>query len=141
MLRTRCRLSYLADNLFSAHHFFLKMSSSKMSSSSDASSSAISHVLFDMDGLLLDTEELYSQSYQIVNDRHGAGKYTFEFKVKLMGTRPLNCAKMMIEQYKLPISPEEFVEATTKEQEKLFPGVRWMPGMLKLVHHLYKVWI
>ena len=100
----------------------------------------VSHVLFDMDGLLLDTEELYSQSYQAINDRHGAGKYTFEFKVTLMGTRPMNCAKKMIAEYKLPITPEEFIEETTKEQEKLFPDVTWMPGMLKLVHHLYKVW-
>ena len=99
----------------------------------------VTHVLFDMDGLLLDTEDLYSKSYQAVNDRYGAGEYTFDFKVSLMGTRPLNCAQKMIAQYNLPITPEEFIEATTKEQEKLFPGVSWMPGMLKLVHHLHKV--
>ena len=49
-----------------------------------------SHVLFDMDGLLLDTVELYSKSYQAINDRHGGGQeYTFTFKVKWLKCQTL----------------------------------------------------
>ena len=53
-----------------------------------------SHVLFDMDGLLLDTEDLYSAAYQAVMDSVGSGKtYTYDVKAGLMGSRPLECAK------------------------------------------------
>ena len=49
----------------------------------------ITHVVFDMDGTLLDTEELYTQSYQKVLDEYGH-TYTFDFKTTLMGQAPLD---------------------------------------------------
>ena len=52
----------------------------------------ITHVVFDMDGLLLDTENLYSQAYQKVLDEFGH-VYTYEFKTTLMGQGPLDCGK------------------------------------------------
>jgi len=38
----------------------------------------------------------------------------------------------------LPISPEEFLKRLEKEQDKILDQAEWMPGALKLMHHLYK---
>jgi len=100
----------------------------------------VSHVVFDMDGLLLDTEELYSKAYQNVLAKNGSGEtYTFEFKARnILGRKPAETSAAMVEHYKLPITPEEFLEALENEFEVLFPHTTWMPGVLKLLHHLYK---
>jgi len=97
----------------------------------------VTHVIFDMDGLLLDTEELYSKAYQKVLTPYGH-EYTFEFKTKLMGTNDMTCAKTVIEGYQLPITPEEFLARLEVELEKVLAEVEWMPGALKLLQHLYK---
>jgi beta-phosphoglucomutase-like phosphatase (HAD superfamily) len=101
----------------------------------------VTHVLFDMDGLLLDTEELYSTAYQAVMDKSGStSRYTFDYKVRhIMGRRPNECAVKMIEHYGLEMTPDEFLVGLGAEQENLFPKSTWMPGILKFLHHLYKV--
>ncbi len=101
----------------------------------------VTHVLFDMDGLLLDTEELYSDAYRAVMASAGSSsEYTFEFKVRnIMGRKPVECAEKMVSHYGLALTPDEFVARLEKEQEKRFPDTTWLPGVQKLVHHLYKV--
>ena len=47
--------------------------------------------------------------------------------------------RTVVEGYNLPESPEEFLRRLEIEQDKLLDQANWMPGMIKLVHHLYKV--
>ena len=47
-------------------------------------SPTITHVLFDLDGTLLDSEALYTEATQIVCDRYGA-TFDIELKRKIMG--------------------------------------------------------
>ena len=42
------------------------------------------HVIFDMDGLLLDTERIYTEVMERVAKEHG-GVYNWDIKVQLMG--------------------------------------------------------
>ena len=51
----------------------------------------------------------------------------------------METSKVMVDHYNLPLTPEEFLEALELEYEVLFPHTTWMPGVLKLLHHLYKV--
>jgi len=94
-------------------------------------------VLFDMDGLLLDTENLYTRGTQQVLSEFGK-EYTWEFKAKLMGKRSDEVSRMMVDHYELPISPEEWVNRSQAIYRELFPSVSVLPGVTKLVHHLAK---
>ena len=46
--------------------------------------SPCTHVIFDMDGLLINTEDLYTDAVQAVLDEFDV-KYTFEMKSQIMG--------------------------------------------------------
>lgn len=98
---------------------------------------AVKCVLFDMDGLLLDTERLYTQGTQDILSQYGHN-YDWEFKTKLMGKRTDEVARMIIDHYNLPIEPDQWVQLSTEQYHKMFPNVKSLPGVTKLVHHLVK---
>jgi len=97
----------------------------------------VTSVLFDMDGLLLDTENLYTEGTQLILSEFG---HTFDwsFKSKLMGKRTDEVARMMVDNYKLPISPDDWIRKSKEKYDSLFPDVSCLPGVTKLVHHLAK---
>ena len=101
------------------------------------SSHQITHVIFDMDGLILDTETLYAKAYKNVLGNYGK-EYTLDLKIKIMGRSGLEGAEIIINECQLPLSVDEFVAKMTIEHEKVFGGhVPVMPGAERLIRHLY----
>ncbi|ESP04341.1 hypothetical protein LOTGIDRAFT_198690 [Lottia gigantea] len=96
----------------------------------------VSHVIFDMDGLLIDTERLYTVATNTVCSQYGK-EFTWELKEKQMGKKELESVKIIIEELQLPVSPEEYIEKIRAEHVKLFPTVPFLPGAVKLVKHLH----
>ncbi|XP_028176629.1 pseudouridine-5'-phosphatase-like [Ostrinia furnacalis] len=95
----------------------------------------VTHVLFDMDGLILNTEDLYTVAFKNVLTPYGK-EYTFTLKLKLMGSQAHETAKIIVSELDLPITPEQFMEETKKQFEKLFPDTQVLPGAKRLIEHL-----
>ncbi|XP_053693249.1 probable pseudouridine-5'-phosphatase isoform X1 [Sabethes cyaneus] len=97
----------------------------------------VTHCIFDMDGLLLDTEILYTEVTQSVAEPHGK-IYTWDIKQSIMGLQREAAAVAIIEALDLPMTPEEYIEITTKKINEIMPNCNLMPGAARLIHHLHQ---
>ncbi|GBP36160.1 Pseudouridine-5'-phosphatase [Eumeta japonica] len=95
------------------------------------------HVLFDMDGLILNTEDLYTIGFQQLASRYDK-EFTFALKCKIMGKQTKEFAKDIIEDLELPLSVDEFVTETKAIFNDLFPTCELKLGAKKLIVHLHK---
>jgi pseudouridine-5'-monophosphatase len=84
-------------------------------------------VVFDMDGVLLDTERIYTEATQQIVGRFGK---TFDWTIKgnMIGRPAVDAARYLVEALELPIAPEDYL----REREVLFatlmPTAEAMPG-------------
>ncbi|CAG2117123.1 unnamed protein product [Medioppia subpectinata] len=97
----------------------------------------VSHVVFDMDGLLLDTEPRYEKAISTVTERYGK-PYKLELKVRVIGTTGRDSARLITKELELPITPDQYIAELDKEYEKVFDNVPFMAGAERLVRHLHK---
>ncbi|CAG0914699.1 unnamed protein product [Notodromas monacha] len=97
----------------------------------------VSHVIFDMDGLLLDSEKLYTEATQAVVGPHGK-IYTWDLKVKLMGLPGKESIKTIITELDLPLEADEYMEQFHQVSEILFPTSTLMPDSVQLYINVNK---
>jgi len=99
---------------------------------------AISHVIFDMDGLLLDTEGFYTEVQEKILARYGK-VFDWSVKAKMMGKKAIESARIFVDEFGLAglLTPEQFLEQRESMLQALFPSCIKLPGVLRLVHHLH----
>lgn len=93
---------------------------------------SFTHVIFDLDGTLLDSEPLYTIAAERVCARHG-GTYTLELKRSIMGGDTQTGAERVVEVLGLSITPEAYIREREAELALLWPELQPMPGAPELV--------
>lgn len=97
----------------------------------------VTHCLFDMDGLLLNTEALYTTiTQQILKEQKCPEEYTGDFKVTLMGGQSMEVATSIVKRYNLSMSPEEYITRQRHLALDLMPDADLLPGVERLLRHL-----
>lgn len=89
-----------------------------------------------MDGLLLDTEDLYTDAVNAILNKYGKPNMPWSIKAKLQGRPGPAATKIFHDWAELPISSEEYVQQNSKIQQELFPSAKPLPGVVELLENL-----
>jgi pseudouridine-5'-monophosphatase len=84
-------------------------------------------LLFDLDGVLLDTEPFYTEVTSEIVAEYGK---TFDWSIKqhMIGRPAIEAARYLVETLKLPITPEDYLERRVPMLEERFLRSTAMPG-------------
>ncbi len=94
-------------------------------------------MIYDMDGVLLNTEPFYTRVNQTIAARYG-GTFDWRLKSRTLGLRAADTAKILVESIPLPMTPEEYLQERKSLLEELFPLAEPMPGAVRLTRHLHR---
>lgn len=98
----------------------------------------VSAVIFDMDGLMFDTETLFSIVYTEIARKRGK-VFTLEIQNKMMGRKPADAMKVMIEDLGIDEDLDKLIsERDTAYFNLLKTDSQAMPGLFELLDILDK---
>ena len=101
------------------------------------SNSKIKAAIFDLDGTLIDTQGIYDEVYQMLINKYGNGKpYTPEYKMFMHGASATFGNRFIMEQFKINITLEEFIEIKNNYIKEKIPLSQPMKGAKELTHNL-----
>ena len=95
----------------------------------------VTHVIFDMDGLLLNTEPFYTEVAGNIAARYGR-VFDWSLKSRMIGLRAPESAKLFLETLGIPLSVTEYLAMRRGMLEALFPLADPLPGAVELTAHL-----
>ncbi|XP_017835003.1 probable pseudouridine-5'-phosphatase isoform X1 [Drosophila busckii] len=96
----------------------------------------VTHCIFDMDGLLLDTERIYEEITRQIAASFNR-PYPESVRFKLMGTTEQRSAEIAVEDCKLPITVNEFLKRYHKMCGERMHDVPLLQGAERLLRHLH----
>lgn len=91
-------------------------------------------VIWDMDGVLLDSEPIYERVEQAVVSQYG--KNIAPIIPLLLGRTAPACAQITVEKLQLPISPAEYLAQRNAQLLVHMTKVQLLPGVERTVRHL-----
>ncbi|KAI9226321.1 MAG: HAD-like domain-containing protein [Piptocephalis tieghemiana] len=97
----------------------------------------ITSILFDNDGLLLNTEHLYTEISQAILTPYGK-EFTWDIKVKMMGRTESEGAKILVEHLEIPMTADEYIMKKREIQWDYFAQSQFLPGAQRLLKHLIR---
>jgi len=97
----------------------------------------ITHVIFDVDGTILDTEALYTKAKKNVIAKYGGREqFTRDLESKTAGKQAFDVAEIITEECNLPLTPDEFVAELDTMLKPILPTAQLKPGAERLIQHL-----
>lgn len=96
---------------------------------------SVTHCIFDLDGLLLDTESIYTECLQKICAPYGKN-FTTKTKLEMMGKSSLEVGRILINELNLPMTDEEFLIQSNRFYREAFPSAELLPGVERLIQHL-----
>ena len=97
----------------------------------------VTHVVFDMDGLLINTEDLYTELFTKICQEYDT-QFTYAVKLKCMGRKPHIGIQIMIEDLKMTCTVEEIQKKVAEYSPDIFAKADLLPGAERLIRHLKK---
>ncbi|KAK6579700.1 hypothetical protein PZA11_007936 [Diplocarpon coronariae] len=92
--------------------------------------------LFDMDGLLLDSEDKYTLCTNAVLNRYGRPNIPWSIKAKMQGRPGPAASNVLHEWASLPIPRSQFMAEVQALQREHFPACGPLPGVPELLKNL-----
>ena len=100
----------------------------------------ISCLIYDMDGLLLDTEGIYTEVTQQIVGEYGK-VFDWAVKEKIIGRRSIQAAEIIVESLDLPISPQDYLDSRKDVLLEKFKDTEALPGAKEMTTHFFKLGI
>jgi len=98
--------------------------------------SSITHVIFDVDGLLLDTEPLIAAIAQTIAARYGKAldRHTL---AQTAGRNAQDSAQIVVDRLALPLTQSAYLAEKAALVQEIYPKADAKPGAKALVTHLH----
>ena len=100
----------------------------------------ISCLIYDMDGLLLNTEGIYTEVTQQIVGEYGK-VFDWSVKEKIIGRRSIQAAEIIVESLDLPISPQDYLDSRKDVLLKKFKDTEALPGAKEMTTHFFRLGI
>ncbi|GLA12455.1 hypothetical protein AnigIFM62618_008400 [Aspergillus niger] len=97
---------------------------------------AVRACIFDLDGLLINTEDIITLSTNKLLDKYGRPAFTQSIRAQLMGIPKSTNGDVFHSWARLPISQEQFARESTELMQAQFPNCKPLPGAEKLLSYL-----
>lgn len=96
----------------------------------------IEYVLFDMDGLMIDSEKIYTDVTNEILGKYGK-EMTWDIKAGCMGKPERQAGEYLLSFFPdIDLTLEDYLAQRNQLQDERWPTVPLLPGVKKLVHHL-----
>ncbi|TDL26175.1 HAD-like protein [Rickenella mellea] len=103
----------------------------------DKPSVKVEYVIFDMDGLMIDSERVYTEVTNDILARYGK-TMTWDIKAGLMGKPEREAAEHLLSFFPgISLTIDEYLRERDAAQDLRWPHVQLLPGVERLVAHLH----
>jgi len=102
----------------------------------DLTAPQVRYVIYDMDGLLLDTEQIYTDAMRTVVNRYGKD-FDWSFKAQIIGRPAIESARHTVAALNLPITAEEYLQKRDQLLKQRFSAAECKRGARELVEHFH----
>lgn len=97
----------------------------------------VTHVIFDLDGVIIDSENIYKQAFQKTVEDYGQ-TFSDDFYQKMLGRSGPNVAEMTIKEYNLNVLPADLIKKYRGYSYGQLINVELLPGVERLIKHLHQ---